>query len=161
MSNTAIYLLLGSNLGDTKSNLALAQELIEKKIGKIINCSSLYQTAAWGITDQPDFLNQVLQIQTTQRPTTLLKNILSIEKQMGRIRDQKWGARLIDIDILYYQNKVIHTENLIIPHPFIQERLFTLLPLAEIAPNFQHPVLNKINQALMQDCTDTSAVKRL
>ena len=97
-------------------------------------CSSVYETAPWGITDQPAFLNQVLRLSTTLSPGALLRIILQIEEQMGRVRVRKWGQRLIDIDILFYGNSVIAEEDLVIPHPGIAERRFVLEPLVEIAP---------------------------
>jgi 2-amino-4-hydroxy-6-hydroxymethyldihydropteridine diphosphokinase len=153
-----LFILLGTNLGDRNTNLQQAISELEVKIGKILTQSKIYQTAAWGITDQPDFLNQVLHIETKLKPQKVLEIILSIEKKMGRVRLQKWGARLIDIDILYYGMKIINETDLIIPHPFLQERMFTLKPLAEIAPNFIHPVFNKSNTVLMEESKDQTKV---
>lgn len=154
-----IFLGLGSNLGNREENLSTAQKLIEEKIGKICSKSSIYETAAWGITEQNAFLNQVLEVETHFSPSAVLHLVLSIEKEMGRIREIKWGERSIDIDILYYNNEVISIENLAIPHPFIQERKFVLVPLCEIAPTFIHPKLNHTNLELLEKCQDSGEIK--
>lgn len=138
-----VYLLLGSNLGNRKEILDKAIKLLNQKVGIIISQSKDYETAPWGVTDQPDFLNLVVSIQTRLKPLQILEITQSIENQLGRIRKEKWGARLIDIDILFYGNEIIDEPNLKIPHPLLQERDFALSPLAEIAPDFVHPVLGK------------------
>lgn len=153
-----VFILLGANLGDRLSNFETAKKLLEIQIGTINRQSKIYETAAWGLIDQPNFLNQVLEIETQLSPSLLLKKILAIEKKMGRIRTQKWGERLIDIDILYFGKEIISQENLKIPHPYLQERRFTLIPLAEIAPNFRHPILLKSNDELLEVCKDNSTV---
>jgi len=152
-------LLLGTNLGDKHHNLLAACEFISKDLGLLSNHSSIYKTAAWGKTEQPEFLNQVVEIETAMIPQALLKACLSIEKQMGRLRMQKWGERIIDIDILYFDNEIMSTPELTIPHPGIQHRRFTLTPLAEMAPNYLHPVLHKTHQMLLQDCDDNLEVE--
>ena len=141
--NSHIYIGLGTNMGERELNLQNAIEHIEKKVGKVLAQSSIYETPAWGLTDQPDFLNQVIEIETSQTPPQILENILQIEIEMGRIREKKWGPRLIDLDILFYNNLIFNTENLQIPHPYIHQRAFVLEPLNEIAPNFVHPVFEK------------------
>ncbi|MFD2522425.1 2-amino-4-hydroxy-6-hydroxymethyldihydropteridine diphosphokinase [Emticicia soli] len=158
MKSNQVYLGLGSNLGNRQENLALARQLITEQIGDIVAQSSIYETAAWGLTDQNDFLNQVICINTEYEPSEVLKKVLAVELSMGRVREIKWGARLIDIDILYYNDAVITLDNLIVPHPFIQERRFVLAPLAEIAPDFVHPQLKQTNAALLAHCADTSEV---
>ena len=145
MKHAKVFLGLGSNLGNRAKNLLMAQKLIEEKIGKTLSKSSIYETAAWGITEQNAFLNQVLEIETIFSPSAVLHLVLKIEKDMGRIREIKWGERSIDIDVLYYNNEIISTENLAVPHPFIQERKFVLVPLCEIAPAFIHPKLKQSN----------------
>jgi len=152
-------ILLGTNLGDQESNLGKACELITNQIGPILNQSSVYKTAAWGITDQPDFLNQVIEIETSLIPQVLLEACLSIEDQMGRVRKQKWGERIIDIDILYFDDEIINSSHLTIPHPGIQDRRFTLVPLVEIAANYVHPILRKTHVALLEECNDKSDVE--
>ncbi|MBC7408421.1 MAG: 2-amino-4-hydroxy-6-hydroxymethyldihydropteridine diphosphokinase [Arcicella sp.] len=138
-----VYLLLGSNLGNRKEILDKAINLLSQKVGVIILRSKDYETAPWGVTNQPDFLNLVVSIQTRLKPLQILEITQSIENQLGRIRKEKWGARLIDIDILFYGNEIIDEPNLKIPHPLLQERDFALSPLAEIAPDFVHPVLGE------------------
>ena len=138
-----VYLLLGSNLGNRKEILDKAINLLSQKVGVIILRSKDYETAPWGVTNQPDFLNLVVSIQTKLKPLQILEITQSIENQLGRIRKEKWGARLIDIDILFYGNEIIDEPNLKIPHPLLQERDFALSPLAEIAPDFVHPVLGE------------------
>ncbi len=155
------FLLLGSNLGDRAEILLKAQKEISLSVGTVVNESSIYETGAWGIEDQPAFLNQVVVVKTKLNPHQLLTVINNIEQELGRIRHQKWGERLIDIDILYYNNKVINTPNLIIPHPEIANRRFTLVPLVEIAPDFMHPVLGRNQKELLSSCEDELEVKKL
>lgn len=155
------YLGLGSNLGDRKTYLEEASALITEQAGKILLSSSVYETAAWGSGDQPDYLNQVIQIQTELFPLTLLKSILSIEKALGRERKQKWGNRTIDIDLLFYQDYYFQTPQLILPHPWLHERKFVLTPLAEIAPGLIHPAGNKTISELLHICSDQNEVSKI
>ncbi len=138
-----VYLLLGSNLGNRKEILEKAIELLGQKVGVIILQSKDYETKPWGITDQPDFLNLAVSIQTRLKPLEILQQTQSIENLLGRVRKEKWGARLIDIDLMFYGNEIIDEPNLKVPHPLMQERDFALIPLAEIAPDFVHPELGK------------------
>lgn len=156
-----VYFLLGTNIGDRIKNLATATSNIKNKIGELIQSSGIYETEAWGKTDQPGFLNQVLFVETKLTATEILIRINDIEIEIGRVRFQKWAERIIDIDILYYNKDVIITETLLIPHPEIQNRRFTLVPLAEIAPDFLHPVLQKTSLALLKDTTDQLQVHKL
>lgn len=153
--------MLGSNLGDRTQYLLKAQKLLEETGITILTRSSIYETAAWGVTDQPSFYNQVLQIETTLSPEALLDALLEIEKKMGRIRKEKWGERIIDIDILYYDQLSINTANLKIPHPGIAVRRFTLTPLVEIAPDFIHPILHSSNRKLLHELSDDLFVHRI
>lgn len=155
-----VFLLLGTNLGNTSMNLERARIYI-KKIGNIVTESSVYRTKAWGKTDQPDFYNQVLGITTDLEPEELLQKVLSIESEIGRERKEKWGPRIIDIDILFYENKIIELENLSVPHPGIPDRRFVLEPLAEIAPDFIHPLLKKNIRTLLKECPDILEVEKL
>ncbi len=155
-----IFLGLGSNMGNREENLLIAQKTINEKVGITILQSSIYETAAWGLTEQNAFLNQVICVETKFLPTEVLQLVLEIEKSMGRIREQKWGARIIDIDILYYANKIIKLPDLVIPHPFIQERRFVLVPLCEIASEFIHPKLKKSNAKLLENCIDSGEISR-
>jgi 2-amino-4-hydroxy-6-hydroxymethyldihydropteridine diphosphokinase len=153
-----VYLGLGSNMGNREENLQIAQRFITEKFGTIISLSSIYETAAWGLTEQNAFLNQAVCIETKFSPIEVLQIVLEIEKSMGRIREQKWGARIIDIDILYYANKVISFPDLEIPHPFIQERRFVLVPLCEIAGEFIHPKIKQTNLELLEKCKDSGEI---
>ena len=155
------YLLLGSNMGNSTELLSNAIEQIENKIGPLLLQSNLYATAAWGNTSQPDFLNQVIEVNTQLDATETLKEILSIEKNMGRIRTIKNAPRIIDIDILFFNNEIINRSDLIVPHPEIQNRRFVLTPLHEIAPQMIHPVLNKTIEQLLSQCPDQLAVKKI
>ncbi|MBI1768044.1 MAG: 2-amino-4-hydroxy-6-hydroxymethyldihydropteridine diphosphokinase [Bacteroidetes bacterium] len=154
-----IFLLLGSNLGDRLSCLSLCLELIEEHVGTIIKKSSIYETTAWGRTDQPDFLNQAIEIETPFPPTELLSACQNIEKKIGRQREEKWGARTIDIDIIYFGDKIIHSNELTIPHPRMTERKFVLIPLTQISPSFVHPILKKTSEELLKQCRDELLVK--
>lgn len=141
-------------------NLRSARERISDSCGPLLQVSSIYQTAAWGKTDQPDFLNQALQLQTTLEPEALLSTLLGIEKDMGRERLERYGPRIIDIDIIFYDDQIIDTESLTLPHPQLEKRRFVLAPLAEIAGNFCHPLLNKTVNELLEICPDTSPVDK-
>jgi 2-amino-4-hydroxy-6-hydroxymethyldihydropteridine diphosphokinase len=155
------FLLLGGNLGKREQNLEAARENINLHCGTIVKTSSLYETAAWGNTEQPSFLNQALEIRTSLTAVQLIRSILKVEKQMGRIRQEKYGPRLIDIDILLFNNDIHHLKFLKVPHPEMQNRRFALLPLQEIAPGFIHPVLNKSITVLLDECKDELKVKRI
>jgi 2-amino-4-hydroxy-6-hydroxymethyldihydropteridine diphosphokinase len=156
-----IYLLLGSNMGNSQEQLLLSQKNIAVDIGNIKAASSLYSTAAWGNTDQADFLNQVLIVETNLPASKLLKSILSIEKNMGRVRTIKNAPRIIDIDILFFNNDIIQAKKLIIPHPEIQNRRFVLTPLVELSPNFMHPTLKKTIHQLLIACKDPLNVQKI
>ncbi len=155
------FLLLGGNQGNRQHQLQTAIAFIEQTVGVVEKKSSIYETAAWGKTDQSSFLNQAILINSTLNPTSLLVEIHAIEKKMGRQRLEKWGERTIDIDILFAKDLILKTDELTIPHPEIQHRRFTLVALTEIAPDFVHPVLRKTNAQLLADCRDQLSVVQL
>ena len=152
---------MGSNIGKRKSNLNAAYNLIQDDVGAITEASAMYRTEAWGPVAQMAFYNQVVRINTPLSPHNLLKKVLYIEEKMGRIKDNRWGPRIIDIDILYYHDKIINQRHLTLPHPQIPNRKFALVPLCEIAPDFRHPALGMTNDQLLKICTDQMAVRRL
>ncbi|WP_258099926.1 2-amino-4-hydroxy-6-hydroxymethyldihydropteridine diphosphokinase [Marinoscillum pacificum] len=154
-----IYLLLGTNLGERLGNLKRAAEILETFNMTIVDYSSVYESAPWGKVDQPWFLNMVLRVDTLISADNLLDACMETERRMGRIREEKWGERIIDVDILYTENEVIEENDLIVPHPGIADRKFTLMPLAEIAPNEVHPTIGKTNTELLKVCKDTLECK--
>ena len=155
------HLLIGGNLGDRKENLLTAISLINEQCGPLTRSSSVYETEAWGKTDQPSFLNLALEISTSLNARQLMRKILKIEKEMGRVRKEKLGPRIIDIDILLYENEIHDLRFLKIPHPEMQNRRFVLVPLAEIDPTLQHPVLKKTIAELLEECPDNLEVKKI
>lgn len=154
------YLLIGGNMGNRLQNLGRSALLL-KHHGWIRHESGLYETAAWGKTDQPDFLNQVFLIDTLLTPRGLLQAVLATEEKMGRKREEKYGPRIIDIDILFFNQEVIQEPGLVIPHPEIQKRRFALEPMNEIAPGLVHPVLKKTISQLLEECPDQLKVRKL
>jgi 2-amino-4-hydroxy-6-hydroxymethyldihydropteridine diphosphokinase len=154
MEKQQVILHTGGNLGARYPNLKLARRHIHQCIGPITRESNVYQTQAWGVTDQPDFLNQALLVETTLSPWQVLKQILLIEQRMGRKRTDKWTARLIDIDLLFYEDEIINTPDLIVPHPYLHLRNFVLAPLVEIAPQQWHPILHSTAAELYEQSTD-------
>ena len=155
------YLLTGGNKGDRHSNLNRASELIEKSCGRIARRSELYETAAWGNTDQAAFLNQALLIETEMSAPDLMKTLLEIEEQLGRVRFEKYGPRIIDIDILLFNHAIIDTPLVRVPHPELQNRRFALTPLSEIAAAYEHPALHKTIRVLLDECEDLLPVKKV
>lgn len=156
-----IYILLGANLRDPITQLEQARELLKQKLGNLVKESSIYQSEAWGVEDQPVFLNQVLLIETDKSADESLLICQNIENELGRVRKEKWGARLIDIDILYFNSEIIDKPLLKIPHPYIQDRKFTLQPLCEIANSYKHPKLNLTNEQLLLICKDNLEVVKI
>lgn len=156
-----VFLLLGANLGNPMKQLEKAKRLLENRLGNLTAASSLYKSEAWGVEDQPVFLNQVLLFETLFPAQECLKVCQKIENELGRIRKEKWGARIIDIDILYFNSEIIETSNLCIPHPYIQDRKFTLIPLVEIEPDYIHPILKRSNKQLLLNCADKLTVNKI
>jgi 2-amino-4-hydroxy-6-hydroxymethyldihydropteridine diphosphokinase len=154
-----IFLGLGTNLGDREKNLSMAVDRIGEEIGKVIRCSSVYETEPWGFQSENRFLNMVVKAGSSLRPSGLLGRILMIEAQLGRLRSGKgYKSRTIDIDILLYGSEVIKKEELEIPHPRIPVRKFVLEPLCEIAPDMIHPVLKVTFTELLAKCGDECRV---
>lgn len=154
------HLLLGTNLGNKSAHLALARKNIVKSGLLILKESSIYETSPWGFEHPESFYNQAITIQTTHTPEKLLSILLDIETLMGRIRSTgKYEARIIDIDILFYDELNIQSDSLTVPHPMLHLRRFALAPLCEIAPTLIHPLLNKTIQALLKECPDNGSVK--
>lgn len=160
MSNHIAYILTGSNLGDRYDHLSKAISLIEATGAVVLKKSSIYETAPWGSIPQQAFLNQALVISTSLDPESLMQQLLSIEKKIGRVREQKMGPRIIDLDILFYDDLIYHSDILTIPHPLLQERRFVLTPLCEINANLLHPALMKTMQELLEECNDILKVKK-
>ena len=154
-----IYLQLGSNLGARENFLQTARDFISEELGLIEEISKIYESTPWGVDGQGCFLNQVLLLSTSIGPHDLLKLILTIEKKIGRIRIEKWGERVIDIDILFYNDDIIETIDLCIPHKYLSKRRFVLIPLCEIAENLNHPKYNKTILELLNECIDEEKVE--
>ena len=157
----SVYLGLGSNLGDRNKNLARARQGLQANFGPPLATSSIYETAAWGNEDQPGFLNQIIAFRTYKSPGEILNRILILEKKMGRIRDQRWGPRLIDIDLLFCGALIFKEPGLTVPHPEIANRKFVLEPMVEIAADFMHPVLNLDMSTLLEKCQDHQKVQSI
>jgi 2-amino-4-hydroxy-6-hydroxymethyldihydropteridine diphosphokinase len=145
-------------MGNRKSYIEKSMQEIEQEVGSIICSSKIYESSPWGETNQNHFLNSVIKVESKLSPYVLLEKLQEIENNSGRIRKEKWGERSIDLDILFYNFEIINTKNLKIPHPYIQERRFVLIPLSEIATDYNHPVLQKNMSVLLKECTDTEKV---
>jgi 2-amino-4-hydroxy-6-hydroxymethyldihydropteridine diphosphokinase len=156
-----VYLGLGSNVGDRKANISEAIKHIGRNVGRVAKQSKLYETEPWGNKEQDAFINQVIMVNTTLDPRQILEANTKIEREMGRERKEKWGPRVVDIDILFYGKRVIRDKGLEIPHPELHTRAFVLVPMMEIDPTFEHPVLKMPIDELFMDCEDESDVRML
>ena len=155
------YLVTGGNLGQREEQLGYAARLIQERCGAIIDKSALYETAPWGKTDQPNFLNQALVLETSLNARDLMNEILYIENLMGRDRLEKYGPRIIDIDIIFFNHQIIKEDGLVIPHPQMEHRRFVLEPLNEVIPAYIHPVYYKTVSELLIKCDDPLPVKKI
>lgn len=160
---TKVYISLGANLGDRESSLRRSLQLIEARAGHLLRASSLYLSEPWGFDAEEDFLNQVVLINTELSPEELLTELQKIENELGRTSKttSKYESRIIDLDILFYGDRVVDHDLLKIPHPGVCLRKFVLLPLNEIESEFRHPVLNDSVNELLEKCKDHSKVRKL
>ena len=156
-----IYLGLGSNVGNREKNMVSAIEYLEKAGVKIMRRSHLYETEPVGFTDQDWFLNMVVEGETEFEPPELAEILSGVEKKVGRTKTFKWGPRVIDIDLLFYGNRLVHSKNLTVPHKHLHERQFVLKPLFELVPRLVHPGLKKTIRQLLNECPDTAIVRPL
>lgn len=156
------FILLGSNMGNREELLGEAIELIELRCGKVVLKSSLYESEPWGFETENLFLNQAIAIESALAPYDLLKELLTIEAELGRKRKENhvgYESRPIDLDIIYYDDIINDDEDLILPHPRLHLRRFVLMPLCEIAPDFIHPIIHETNSALLEKCEDHSEIR--
>lgn len=153
-----LVLIIGGNLGDRLRLIKKAKKLLEERIGKVLTTSSIFETEAWGGSSQGDYLNQVLVFQTAMDPLQVLECIQEIENHLERKREVKWGNRTMDIDILYFGERIIISKKLTLPHPYLEKRKFVLEPLSQILPDFIHPSLGKSHLELLKICQDNSKV---
>lgn len=154
------YLLIGGNMGDRYDNLKKAMQLLASEVGRIAKTSNIYETAAWGLEDQPSFLNQAVLLETELLPNELMHSLLEIEQKMGRKREVKFGPRIIDIDILLFDKRIVKNENLVIPHPELPNRKFALIPLNELEPGIIHPETGETIEEMLRNCKDKLPVDK-
>jgi 2-amino-4-hydroxy-6-hydroxymethyldihydropteridine diphosphokinase len=150
--------MIGGNEGDREYLIGQALNLISA-LGRLLKVSSIYETQAWGEGSEGDFLNQAVLLETSNSPEDVFMATQKIEMNLGRTRQQHWGNRTMDIDLIYYDDQVFQTDNLIIPHPLMSERRFVLVPLAEILPDFIHPVFRLDSKNLLERCSDSCEVR--
>ena len=157
-----LYVLLGGNLGNKQKVFSKTRGKLSEMVGKITAKSAVYETEPWGFESVDLFWNQVIEISTALSPEEVLKQTQQIERELGRIRKaNQYGSRIIDIDLLFYGDQVINLDNLVVPHPRIQNRKFALVPLNEIAPDLEHPVFQKSIRQLINECSDQLDVKKI
>lgn len=156
-----VYLHLGSNIGDRRAHIFTAISAIDAEVGEVIASSSMFMTEPWGNQDQSYFVNAAIGVTTTLNPIEVLDRCQGIEQRMGRERKEHWGPRVIDIDILLYDDLVIKSDRLTIPHTYMHERNFVLEPLAEIDPSIQHPLLKKSIATLLKESADPGLVLKM
>ena len=157
-----VFLGIGGNTGNKHDNFDKVYTFIKNELGDIIKQSSVYETPPWGFESEENFWNQILMIETVFSPEKLLKNIAEIENWFGRERvSGKYSSREMDIDILYFDELILKTETLTIPHPQIANRVFVLVPLAEIAPEYVHPQLQMTSLKMLKNCSDSSVIKKV
>ena len=154
-----IFLQLGSNMGEREGYLQNASELLAVEIGVIQKESKIYESVPWGVENQNNYLNQVLEIKSEFSAEEVLERVLQIEDKIGRIRNEKWGERIIDIDILFFNDSIVEKEGVCIPHIHLHNRRFVLIPLNEVAPSFIHPKYNKTIEELLSECKDIESVE--
>jgi 2-amino-4-hydroxy-6-hydroxymethyldihydropteridine diphosphokinase len=155
-----VFLGIGTNLGNKAENLSEAIDMIGENIGPVVGSSSVYETEPWGFETKDEFLNMVVKVETKLSSFTIFKNIILIESLLGRRRSEnRYSSRVIDIDLLIYEDQIINEKGLIVPHPLMHERKFVLVPLCEIAPDMMHPVLNITFASLLESCKDKSYVR--
>ncbi len=151
-------LLIGSNLGDRRGNLDSGSRMVHRLAGPVVRKSAVYACSPWGFVHQPDFLNQVLVVETSMSPLQLLDCLQGIERQVGRTPAGRWMARTLDIDILFFGSEILATDRLTVPHPLLPSRRFALVPAVEVLPDFIHPQLNTSLSALLARCPDDGIV---
>ena len=164
MASKSVFVLLGSNLGERELLVNQACKMMGERCGEIVAKSRLYESEPWGFQSEHWFLNQVVKISTSMSPDDLMLTLLSIEKELGRDRTtphEGYVSRPMDLDILYYDNEIIDTQLVAVPHPRLHQRRFTLLPLCDIAPDFVHPILKKTNRQLLEECQDSGVVNNI
>lgn len=158
------YLLFGSNMGDKKALFDQACLSINKRCGHVVATSSFYESEPWGFEAEEWFLNRVIVVETALKPEEMLRQLLLIEKELGRVRSPKakgYASRPVDLDILYFGDRIILTDDLIVPHPRLHHRRFALLPLCEVTPDFKHPILGLTQNELLERCNDPLVVRKL